>query len=275
MISLTRRSLLQAGATTGAGIVVGLRPWSAAPAAAAATPSFLRRSSYTTLVRRDFAVAGAAAPVVLNLLGVADVAGARTTKRLAGSEDAFALSFSGPVATPLESGTHTVRHPDLGTFRMFVTEVGRPAGNRRYEAVVDRSIGVAPSQVPTPPPHVAARTVAPAGALVIAGRPAARKPRVATLLKRVVLRRTGHAVRCELVLRPAAKATKVRAKLVRWGRPVAIARHEVHHGRAVLRFDAGARLPRGTYVLVLTATDARGVERRQRKRVTLRKVVDG
>jgi hypothetical protein len=51
---------------------------------------------------------------------------------------------------------------------------------------------------------------------------------------------------------------------------VAIARHDVHAGRAVLRFEPGARLPRGTYVLVVTATDARGGERRERKRVTLR-----
>jgi hypothetical protein len=270
MTALTRRSLLQAGAVTGAGVVVGLRPWSAAPAAAAAAPAYLRRSSYTALVRRNFAIARDGGPVVLNLLGVADVAGARASRRLAGSEDAFALSFSGPVAAALESGTHTVRHPDLGTFRMFVTEVDRPAGNRRYEAVVDRSVGVAPSQAPAPPAHVAAAKVAAPGAVAIVASGPVRKPKLATLLKRVTLRRAGHAVRCEVVLRPGLRATKVRAKLVRWGRPVAIARHEVHRGRAVLRFDAGARLPRGGYVLVLTTTDARGVERRQRKRVTLR-----
>jgi hypothetical protein len=266
MTSLTRRSLLQSGAATGAGALVGMRPWSAAPASAATLPSYLRRSTYTRLARRDFAVTGDAGPVVLNLLSVSDVAGARSKQALAGSEDAFALAFSGPLATPLGSGTHTVRHPDLGTFRMFVTEVGQPAGNRRYEALVDRSVGVAPSKAPAPP----AKALAAAAAVTAEAPAAARTPKAVTLLKRVVLRRSGHAVRCEIALRSTARATKVRAKLVRWGRPVAMARHDVHGRRAVLRFDPGARLPRGTYVLVVTATDARGVERRERKRVTLR-----
>jgi hypothetical protein len=265
MTSLTRRSLLQTGAATGAGALTGLRPWSAAPAAAATLPSYLRRSTYTRLVRRDFAVTGDAGPVVLNLLSVSDVAGARMRKALAGSEDAFALAFSGPLATPLDSGTYTVRHPDLGTFRMFVSEVGRPAGNRRYEALVDRSVGVAPSKAPAPSP---ARP--PVVAVAIAAPTAARRVKAVRLLKRVTLRRAGHAVRCEIALRPAARATTVRAKLVRWGRTVAIARHDVHAGRAALRFEPGARLPRGRYVLVVTATGARGVERRERRRVTLR-----
>jgi hypothetical protein len=265
MTSLTRRSLLQSGVATGAGAVVGMRPWSAAPASAATLPSYLRRSTYTRLARREFAVTGDAGPMVLNLLSVSDVAGARETKALAGSEDAFALAFSGPLAQPLESGTHTVRHPDLGTFRMFVNEVGMPAGNRRYEALVDRSVGVAPSKAPAPPAKAA-----PAATATAAPAAAARPPKAVRVLKRVMLRRSGHAVRCAITLRPAARATRVRAKLVRWGRTVAIARHDVQAGRAVLRFEPGARLPRGTYVLVVTATDARGVERRERKRVTLR-----
>jgi hypothetical protein len=129
--TFSRRSLLRAGAI--AVTLVGLRPW--APTSAAAAPGHLLRSSYAGREGQRF-VAGS---VDLRLISVADLAGASVDRSLRGSEDAFALVFSGPLDAALEAGTHTVRHADLGRFELFVAPVERPRSDRRYEAVVDRS----------------------------------------------------------------------------------------------------------------------------------------
>jgi hypothetical protein len=132
-LPLTRRSLLHAGALGAAATFVGLQPWAAAPAAAA--PGHLRRSSYIGLVGEGFSVGSAD----LRLLSIDDLAGATVDKSLAGSEDAFVLAFSGPLDAALEGGTHSVSHPALGRFELFVSEVGQPQFERRHEAVIDRS----------------------------------------------------------------------------------------------------------------------------------------
>ena len=132
--TLTRRTLLRNGAAGTAAALLGTRPWSAAPAAAAA--GHLRRSSYDGLVGQVFR----AGSVDLRLLSVSDVAGAKRAKSLAGSENAFVLTFSGPGDAPLQGGTYKFRHRRLGTFELFVSPVGQPRGGRRYEAVVDRSV---------------------------------------------------------------------------------------------------------------------------------------
>jgi len=138
---LTRRSLLRAGAVAAATTLLGIRPWSATPAAAAA--GHLRRSAYTGLIGQGFAVGS----LELRLLAVADLAGAAFDKSLAGSEDAFALTFAGPLGPALEAGTHILSHAALGTFELFVGPVEQPRADRRYEAVVDRSVG-APKSPP-------------------------------------------------------------------------------------------------------------------------------
>jgi hypothetical protein len=132
--TLTRRTLLRNGAAATAAAMLGIRPWSAAPAAA--STGHLRRSSYATLLGQAF-LAGS---VELRLQSVADVAGAKRAKTLAGSENAFVLTFSGPRDAALEAGTHTFRHRRLGKFELFVSPVGRPGRDRSYEAVVDRSV---------------------------------------------------------------------------------------------------------------------------------------
>jgi hypothetical protein len=136
---LTRRSLLRAGAGAGAAMVIGVRPWAAA-AAAAAAPGYLTRSGYAGLEGTTFTVETEGGPVVLRLDAVADVAGAATRRSLAGSEDTFALTFSGSLADPLGSGIHTIRHPRLGSFELFASPVDDPDGSRLYEIVVDRSL---------------------------------------------------------------------------------------------------------------------------------------
>jgi len=134
---LTRRSLLRLGAAATAGTLVGLRP-ATASAAADGGPLYLMRSSYTGLTRQTFTLESGR----LRLLSVSDVAGAAVDKSLAGADDAFVLAFSRPLDAALEAGTHTLSHAELGTFDLFVSPVGRPRRDRRYEAVVDRSVGV-------------------------------------------------------------------------------------------------------------------------------------
>ena len=123
---LTRRSLLRVGAGAGAAVVIGVRPWAAAAAAAGTAPGHLTRSGYAGLEGTSFTVETGANPVVLRLESVADVAGAAARRALAGSEDSFALTFSGPLGSPLDSGIHAVRHPQLGSFELFASPVDQP-----------------------------------------------------------------------------------------------------------------------------------------------------
>jgi hypothetical protein len=82
--TLTRRTLLRNGAAATAVAMLG---WSAAPAAASS--GHLRRSSYNGLVGQSFR----SGLVDLRLVSVTDVAGAKRAKSLAGSENAFVLTF--------------------------------------------------------------------------------------------------------------------------------------------------------------------------------------
>ena len=115
--------------------MLGMQAWAAAPAAAA-SGSHLSRSSYAGLTEPSFAVGSAD----LQLQSISDVAGAALDASLAGSEDSFVLTFSGPLAEPLESGTHTLCHPELGTFELFISPIERPSADCQYEAVIDRSV---------------------------------------------------------------------------------------------------------------------------------------
>jgi hypothetical protein len=132
--TLTRRSLMRMGAAATATMVVGLRLW--APARASAASDHLLRSSYAGRLGQRFSTGS----VGLELLSVADVAGAAADRSLSGSEDAFVLTFAGPLDSGLEAGTHTLSNAELGTFELFVSPVEQPRGDRRYEGVVDRSV---------------------------------------------------------------------------------------------------------------------------------------
>src|SRR5688572_32399745 len=111
--TLTRRTLLRDGAAATAAALLGGAIWASAPAVASG--SHLRRSSYTGLVGQSFQ----ADSVELSLLSVSDVAGAKSAKSLAGSEDAFVLTFSGARNASLKPGTHRFRHSRLGEFELF------------------------------------------------------------------------------------------------------------------------------------------------------------
>ena len=103
-----------------------------------------RRSRATCCARRTTGSWGRASASDRSICGCCrsrDLAGAAVDKSLAGSEDAFVLAFAGPLDAALEGGTHAVTHPALGTFELFVSAVEQPQSERRYEAVIDRSVG--------------------------------------------------------------------------------------------------------------------------------------
>ena len=75
----------------------------------------------------------------LRLAAVADLERAAQTRSLAGRDDAFALTFSGPSGTPLRSGIAKLRHPSLGWVSLFITPFGRATAGQLYEVIVDRA----------------------------------------------------------------------------------------------------------------------------------------
>ena len=54
--------------------------------------------------------------------------------------DAFSLIFRSPGRPAVGDGIHTLVHPALGTFPLFLVAVGRGAGRQDYQAVVDRRV---------------------------------------------------------------------------------------------------------------------------------------
>jgi hypothetical protein len=257
--TLTRRSLLRGGAAATAAALAGIRPWAAPAVAGAVTPAgHLARSSYAGRIGQRFATGSAE----LRLLSLSDVAGAAVQRSLAGSEDAFALTFSGPLGPVLATGTHTLRHEELGTFDLFVSPVEQPHADRRYEAVVDRSVG-APKSPPKRAQSAAAETPAPAPVS------AAAAPKGARLVRSVRLRRTPRGARAEIVLLPAAGFERVQGQLIRRGKTRAAAVRTVRDQRAVLRFRDAPDLPAGRYTLLLTMVDDAGLIATRRRRVTL------
>jgi hypothetical protein len=251
--TLTRRSLLRSGALASAAALVGLRPWAATPAFAA--PSYLLRSAYEGLVGHRFT----AGSVELTLLSVSDVAGATVDASLAGTEDVFVLTFSGPLEPALDGGTHTLTHPGLGTFELFLSPVERPGTDRRYEAVVDRSVGA-------PKSPRKRSSGAPAAAVAAAGTAAAPAVALKRPLRRIALRRTRRGARADVVLATTAGTERVYGRLTRRGKTIALAAQDVSGRRAALRFRGVPNLPAGTYGvhLVLVDADGRSIVRRRR-----------
>jgi hypothetical protein len=259
-IGLTRRSLIYGGATAGVAVAIGMRPPGAAALVTAGAASPLTRSAYVGLEGTTFTVATGAAPVKLRLESVADLASAETKRALVGSDDAFALTFTGPLSDPLDSGIHTLHHPSLGSFELFSSPVDDADAVQRYEIVVDRSVGVA--KAPATAPGAEARREA------TAPRP---EPELsATLVRRASLRRAGRWARCEVVLLETVSARRVRVRLLHKGRQLATATRALSDGRAVMRLESAQRLRAGSYTLVVTAVAADGRRTVERRRVKLR-----
>ncbi len=268
---LTRRRLIQIGgsATAAAYLARFVAP---AAAAAGGVPGFLVRSSYAPLVGTPFAVTGgAAAP--LTLTAVSDLVRARAEPALAGSEDAFALSFAGSPDAVLGSGIHELGHPALGTFSVFIAPVDRVVGTQEYEVVVDRSLpgAVAARQAPAPL-AVPAAGAAPAAVTPASPGPTRAKPASRPhLTDTATVARRGGILTADLRVADGTPVVSVRASLTRGAVEYARA-GRLLRGHAAIRLPLRERRPvtPGTYELRLTWTEGSGRQVATHRRVTLR-----
>jgi hypothetical protein len=236
--------------------VIGVETAKPARARASSTsdaPAYLRRAGYSGLQGQSFD-AGA---TTVQLMEVSDLERAARERALAGADDAFALLFSGPASHPLPQGVHTLRHPRLGSFELFLVPVDQPDGDQRYEAVVDRTVKLGgSSSVPSPP------TATP-------------KPPAAKAHRRRLLRVRGHRVRrgavCELTFAKDAKVATVEVWLMRRGHPYASVTRRVHGRRSLrLRLLSRRRLHAGRYMLVTAERDRSGDVAYERRSFRLR-----
>lgn len=156
-VSDRRTFLGKAGATVGVGIGAYVTGIPAALAASASrvskspTPSSnvvalsperytdlseLSREAFSSAVRTRFVFRSPSGTTELTLVGTEDL--------LAGKPDhspvteCFSLQFRGSANRPLDQGSYSVRHGQLGTFDLFVVPSGREGPYQLYVAIFNR-----------------------------------------------------------------------------------------------------------------------------------------
>jgi uncharacterized protein DUF6916 len=258
----TRRRLVQVGAAGAATAWLGGfdRLEGVARAAVGAHPE-LRRSTYLGLSTPTFQVAGESGSRALQLVSVEDLPVAHLLPGMRGRDDAFSVRFRGGASEALPQGTHTMSHPQLGRFELFIAPVDQAGDTQDYEAVVDRTVripGLDEDGAPDPvtPPR-ARREVAERGALGRSGE--ARQARSVRLLK-TSLQRTPRVRRllARVTLGGQADVVSVHALLVRNGRVLAQATSAAGRSQHRLRFDLRSAPRYRRYRLVLTVIDRDG-----------------
>lgn len=255
----TRRRLVQVGAAGAATVWLGrFEHIEGIARAAVGSHPELSRATYAGLSTATFGVAGGTS---LELVSVGDLPVAESVPGLQGRDDAFLVRFRGAGATPLTQGTHTMSHPQLGRFDLFVAPVDQAGDDQDYEAVVDRTVripGLDEDGAPDPvKPPAARREVAEGGAAGKSGG-TAKKARSLKLLK-VSLRRTNSARRllARVTLGGQADVASVHAMLVRNGRVFGQA--SSGGGRSHrLRFHLRSPVRYRRYRLVLSIIDRDG-----------------
>jgi hypothetical protein len=216
--------------------------------------------------------------LTLRLESVSDLPSAPSVPSLVDSEDAFALTFSGPGSVgPLDGPLH-VRHAELGEFDIAVG----PGGDGRYTAIVNRvlsnresrrtpprpasSSGV--SQLPVDEGHDT-RTGAPES--VEPGSKRARPKRRNKVIRKVETKRAKHGAKCVVELAGSADITEVSAWLRRDDRIVATASRRAHGKRVAFNLKgAKKRLRKGLYELDVIAFGEDGEQYARKVRVRLR-----
>jgi hypothetical protein len=248
--------LLAGGGAAGAAMLIGIRPWSATPASAAGgVPDYLGRSSYLTLSTPSFGSSLNGSTSDLTLEAVTDL-----DARLAGSEDAFSLLFA--AGKPVEAGTRSFSHPDLGVFEFFIAPV---EGNGKYEVVVNRSVA-APKHVPKPQPSTASRPAASPPAQEKKPGHHTKRPHV----RRVSARRLAHRVVCEIALNADTTLKSATVWLSRGGLVVATTtvRH-VHGSRVAVNLPLEHRARGGRYEVTVATKDRHGHTEYKRANIVL------
>jgi hypothetical protein len=132
--SLSRRAFLGGAASVAAFAVLPLGSAHATAALLAGPGSALKRSTYLPLLNSTFQLAdgrGGSTAVVLS--GIADLRSAK----VAGDDNGFSLTFTGPPSRPLPQGIYQVSNPRTRTADLLVVPVNRGVVHRQYEAIVN------------------------------------------------------------------------------------------------------------------------------------------
>lgn len=247
---VTRRRLLATGGAAGV-VALGFQPWSPEPAGAAIhqdVADYLIRSPYLALSTPNFAIGATTA----KLEAVSDLPAATQDTKLAGSEDAFSLTFS--TTAPLEPGIQAFSHPDLGQFELFIAPI---EGKGLYEVVVNRSVN-APKHYPRPPKGAETRT-GPA-APPRPGEKAPGAPRVKPAkVRRVTARRLSRGFACSIGLEPGADVESAVVWITRGG--LVVAAHtvrRVHGNRIAVRIPTRHRPRGGRHEITVRTKDRHG-----------------
>lgn len=268
--SLTRRTMLQ---VAGAGALVLSVPsaFAAQATASAQAPAHLRRSSYLGFTGQHFST-GAGVPLVLDAID--DLDRARTDPALVDHEEAFVLRFSAPGETVLASGVHDVVHPELGACLLFLSPVDRAGTRTHFEALVDRTVRLAGAlDAPEPTARELAAPSVPSAAATRAasaiGGPAPAPARARRLRVRTKAHRA-HGKVVATIEFPGGGIQAASVRLRRKGRTYAKGETAVRGGRGTLTMKPLRKVSRGSYELVITATDRRGAAVSVTRSVTVR-----
>lgn len=265
--SLTRRRLLARAGAAGAGAVwlgaLGKGPLADIAGATVFDQDALRRSSYLQLSSPAFTALAEGTSHHLELIAVEDLPIAASVPALRDRDDAFSLRFRGEGRAAFAQGTHELRHPELGSFSLFLAPIEQLSETQDYEAVVDRTIPV-PSlgDDGAPEPVEPGDRGQPAGRGIGSGRPAAR-------LRHASLRRSssGRTLVADLAITGGDAAEQIQATLLRRGRPVGRATARARRGRALLRFPTRAPRRDAAYVLQVVVVGADGQVTTARRRL--------
>jgi hypothetical protein len=134
-----RRALALAGAATALVAVPGWR--SGGVLSKLGSPSFIVAragvASFSPHVGTEFVVRAPAGPAAV-FLEEASARPPRTGEPAGLEGEAYSLIFRSRGGPRIPDGIHTVVHPVLGNFPLFVTSVGSGRSGQAYQAVIDR-----------------------------------------------------------------------------------------------------------------------------------------
>jgi hypothetical protein len=132
--SFTRREVLGAGLGF-AGATLALGTIGLGVLDRSARPSYLAETTYRPLVGSVFNVETPSGKIALTLAGTRSLGPLRYGQALISGKENFALDFKGRLG--MTSGVHTLSHPALGQFQLFINPVGQPGSSQRYEAIIN------------------------------------------------------------------------------------------------------------------------------------------
>jgi hypothetical protein len=268
--TLTRRRLIQGGGAAFAVAMIDLHAWAPALAStvSGSAPAYLRRSSYEGLTGSAFEASFAGGGQALTLASISDLG----RPEVAGADDAFSLEFTGSSEQVITQGIHTLSHPSLGSFDVFVAAVDQPEQTQAYQLIVDRSIKLSGEQAPSEPePQATAPSSGSGGAPPQSPSPTSTKTSSAEPdghppahhtghVRDIHVHRAPHGVLVEAEISAAADVKVLRAWLRDGQRLLGVAEHHVHGQRVSLQIHTKHRAPAGRYELVLATVDTHDVE---------------